>query len=308
MLAVIAWTLYNHSHTGFWTGNAQYLQYNIYSTLNPVRFMLSLARRLYQILLGGFNWVLAVGAVLGMRWSKARTPAGQMPGHELPLKPLGADPRGFLSLGAGLCAVYVLFHSIGGGALLRRYLLPVFPVFYLGAIWFIWNLPKRLARACSAAAAVLFVAGWFLNGSYSFEFEANLAYADFIHLHRDSARYLEERHERRRILTAWPASGELTEPILGYVGTRLSVVPVDDFGERSFRDVRPVSFDLLYLYSRKSESVRVGLMRFPLVQQLNQRYFDYVPQVPDQILTSRFHLKLLRSFERHGQWVRIYSR
>jgi 4-amino-4-deoxy-L-arabinose transferase-like glycosyltransferase len=307
LLVALAWTVYNHHHTGFWTGNAQYLKYNIYSTLNPIRFLLSLARRLYQLLLGGFGWVLTVGAFLGLRRQRRREIGTPIPGEAPPLDASAAKLRDLLFLGAGLCTSYLLFHSIVGGALLRRYLLPAFPVFYLGAVWCLWELPRRLARGFSAAAAVLFVAGWFLTGFYSFEFESNLAYADFVRLHQEAAHYLEQRGEDARILTTWPATGELTQPFLGYVTRPLRVIPIEDFGKTSFIEVRPESFDLLYLYSRKSESLRKGVMQIPLVRQLNRRYFDYVPQISDDVLIDHFHLRLMKAFERHGQWVRIYS-
>jgi hypothetical protein len=49
-------------------------------------------------------------------------------------------------------------------------------------------------------------------------------------------------------------------------------------------------------------------MRLPFVQEINRRYFDYVPQVPEETVAAEYHLKLLKRFERHGQWVSIYAK
>jgi hypothetical protein len=349
LLLVLAWALWYHHKTGFWTGNHDYLQYNLYSTLNPIRFLLSLVRRIYQLLVGGFDFVLVAGAILGLRPTqtfgargrqKSLTPESGAAGTSnssgsplaRPQREAGSAKRtseqsrrpgagqetlsgareaglqDFMFLAAALCACYVLFHSVVGGALLRRYLLPIYPVFYLGAVWLVWRLPKPLARGVCGAAALLFVAAWFFSGPYSFEFESNLAYADFVRLHEQAAHYLESRSDASRILTAWPATGELTQPFLGYVAKPLLVVPIDGFGEADFSNTPANSFDLLYLYSRKAEAVHRGLMLVPWVQRLNRRYFGYAPQVSDETLAARYHLKLLKQLDRHGQWVRIYAK
>jgi hypothetical protein len=153
-----------------------------------------------------------------------------------------------------------------------------------------------------------FVWAWFLNPPYPFPFEDNLAYADFIHLHQEAARLLEDQAGRGRILTAWPATDELVHPALGYVSKPLTVVPVQDFTRQDFDGVSPGSFDCAYLYSRHWEPPNNWLKRLPWLQGLQQSYFEYQPQIPDDELAARYHLRLLASFERRGQWVRIYAR
>jgi len=49
-------------------------------------------------------------------------------------------------------------------------------------------------------------------------------------------------------------------------------------------------------------------MRLPFVQKISRRYFDYVPQVSEETLAAEYHLRLLKKFERHGQWVHIYGK
>ena len=148
---------------------------------------------------------------------------------------------------------------------------------------------------------------WFINPPYPFPFEDNLAYADFILLHEQAAHYLEAQPGQPRILTAWPATNELTEPYLGYVRRPLRVVPVQGFAREEFADVPPESFDLLYLYFRKWEPPGNWVTRFPGWLRVQGRYFDYRPQVAAQDLVARYHLRLLAELERRGQWVRIYS-
>jgi 4-amino-4-deoxy-L-arabinose transferase-like glycosyltransferase len=343
LAVLVAWAGFYHQATGFWTGNHQYLRYNLYSTLNPVRMLLTLLRRLYETFVGGFNWLLTAGAIAGIRWAQrteidspqgeshpfarhserseesrsarvsdgrttlpAQATASEASEESVQNQPRSNILRRFVFLGGWLTAAYLVMLSMVGGAVLPRYLLPIFPPLVLIAVILIWRLPRLAARSIMMFTAGCFVWAWFLNPPYPFPFEDNLAYADFIRLHEQAAQFLEAQPGNRRILTAWPASDELTRPILGYVRQPLKVVAVEGFGRHEFHSVSPESFDCLYLYSRRWEPANNWLRRFPWLQRLQQRYFEYQPQIPEQELAARYHLRPLASFERRRQWVRIY--
>ena len=299
LVPLAAWTFYYHHVTGYWTGNAEYLQFNFYSTLSPGRFFWTLLRRSYEVFIGGFNWLLVVGAALGVWWRRRQ-------GHK------GTETQRrsshYFLLAAGLVAAYVLMLSVVGGAVLPRYLLPIVPFFILATVALVWRLPKAFARATCGVTLSCFVAAWFFNPPYPFPYEDNLSYADFIRLHQDAARYLESRPAGERILTAWPATDELTRPFLGYVRQPRRVVPLEGFTAKDFEKVSSEDFDLLYIYSRKWEPPNNWLPRLPIFRRAQERHFGYAPQVSDEELISRFHLKLLQQFERRGQWVRIFEK
>jgi len=329
---LVAWVLYYHHATGYWTGNREYLSYNLYSTLSPARFFFSLLRRAYELFIGGFNWLLTAGALVGIWWGSKRgardmgnetgtlgdrrspAPEPRIPfqAPQVPSllsrvsRPVSRFPN-FIFLTAGLVTIYLLLLSLVGGAILPRYLLPVLPLFYLAAVVLVTRLPRFPARLILAATAACFVWAWFINPPYPFPFEDNLAYADFIRLHEQAARYLEAQPGQPRILTAWPATDELVKPVLGYVQRPLRVVAVQGFAPQDFAIVPPESFDLLYLYSRHWEPPGNWVERFPGWLRIQGRYFDYHPQVAAQALVASYHLRLLAEMERRGQWVRIYS-
>jgi 4-amino-4-deoxy-L-arabinose transferase-like glycosyltransferase len=296
LLPLAIWTLYYHHKTGFWTGNVEYLQYNLYSTLSPARILWSLLRRMYEVFVGGFNWVLVVGAVAGI-WR------GKKDSH----RDTEAQRR-ILLLAAGLIAAYLLMLSVVGGAVLPRYLLPIFPVFFVASVELTWRLRRAVRRGVCAAAAAGFIAAWFINPAYPFAYENNLAYADFIRLHQEAAKFLASRPAGERILTAWPATDELSRPMLGYVARPLNTVPLEGFTEKDFEAIAARSFDILYLYSRKWEPDNNWLSRVPVFGRAQERHFGYASQIRDEALVARYHLKLLRQFEQRGQWVRIYEK
>ena len=304
-LVLAAWASYYHHHTGFWTGNATYLQYNLYSTLDPTRILLCFARRLHEVFIAGFNWIVSGAALAAACWTHKAIRQQKPPLVESRLRLLTAL----------LTAVYLLLLSVVGGAVLPRYTLPLYPPLIVLALSYIWRLPRRAAYACCLAAAACFVGSWFLNPPYPFPFEDNLAYADFIRLHQQGAQFLASLPEQGsrehggspRILTAWPATNELETPDLGYVTQALHVVPVEGFAAQDFESVQPESLDVLYYYSRKWEPPANWLTRFPWLERLEARYFDYAPQLPENELQARFHLTRLARWERGGQWVAIYQ-
>jgi 4-amino-4-deoxy-L-arabinose transferase-like glycosyltransferase len=308
LVPLAAWTLYYHHATGYWTGNRDYLSYNVYSTLSVARVFLSLLRRGYELFVSGFNWVLTAGALWG--WWRVRRNSklerrNSDAGSRNPC-PVSRVPSPVF-LAAGLMAAYLLLLSLVGGAILPRYLLPVLPLFYLVMVAWVRCLPPIPARLVLSVAAVCFVSAWFINPPYPFPFEDNLAYADFVRLHQQAARYLETRPAEARILTAWPASDELTKPALGYVERPLRVGAVPGFALQDFSGVRLESFELLYLYSRRWEPPGNWVERFPAWLRWQERYFDYHPQVAADALATRLRLRPLWQADRRGQWVRIYA-
>ncbi len=298
LLPLAAWTLYYHHATGFWTGNAEYLQFNLYSTLSPGRIFWSLLRRLYEVFVGGFNWLLVAGAAFSV-WRGSNSHGDTEAQRRT---------KEFMFLATGLIAVYLLLLSIVGGAVLPRYLLPIFPTFFVASVVLIWRLQKTAARILCGATLGCFVAAWFINPPYPFPYEDNLAYADFIRLHQKAAAFLSARPLGDRILTAWPATDELTRPFLGYVARPLRTVPIEGLTARDFEKADPHSFDILYLYSRKYEPANNWVGRVPFFRRAQERYFGYAAQVNERELVARFGLRPLAEFERRGQWVRIYVR
>jgi hypothetical protein len=178
-------------------------------------------------------------------------------------------------------AAYVVVMALIGGAVLARYLLPAVPLVILEAVA---TLRRRL-RYWTAAVAVIgvaFVAAWFWNPPYGFSPEDNLAYRDYVILHQDAERFLEARYPMAHVLTAWPASDELTRPWLGYTTRPMQVVRIEDFALEqviSAADFRQ-NFDVALIFSTKYEPARPLLNRWPAWTELKHRFFGYERDLP----------------------------
>ena len=106
-----------------------------------------------------------------------------------------------------------------------------------------------------AIAAAAFVVQLFVPPPYRIAPEDTLLYRDYILLHKQAADEL-AKHPQRTVLTAWPASDELTRPYLGYVKQPLNVVRHRKFlraGEIARAAHAKDEFDIAYLFSTKWE-------------------------------------------------------
>ena len=297
------WAMYYHHATGFWTGNSGYLQYNLYSALHPLHILRGFIARVAKVFVLGFDWIVVAGAGAGIWFTRKRSRSAA-PGPDPGSASCKNDFVDFRFLALGLIAIYIVFLSVIGGAVLSRYLMPVFPVFYILCVMLIGRLPRRAARLVCFLAAVGFVGAWYVNPPYPFPYDDNLSYATFVRLHERAAQYLQSQPGDPVISSAWPAVAELIEPYLGYVSHPLKVAPMNDFRPAAFANLP--RFDLLYLYSREWDPANDWPRAVPALRPI-ARLLGYQPPVRPSALVARFHLTLLKEFRDRGQWVRIYA-
>ncbi|HEX7314571.1 MAG TPA: glycosyltransferase family 39 protein [Pyrinomonadaceae bacterium] len=234
------WFAYHRARTGYTLGNPEYFRYNVESTLNLARILDTVWRRLGHVTLHMNLWALTLAGLAAMFLKPRRDGERERPRISVPVQLL------FLVL----ILAHVVALSVVGGAVLARYMLPVLPLVVMVWVSTLWRRvpawPLAVALVCAAFAYRTEV-----NPSYSFPWEENLAYRDFIILHRDAARFLAEKYPDARVLTSWPATDELRNPYYGYTPRALSVVPVENFlpAELQRAAARKSDYDVAFLYS-----------------------------------------------------------
>lgn len=298
IIPLALWYAYHYSRTGFVFGNPEFFRYNVAATTNPLRIFLALLMRLYQSL-GYMNlFVLTFLAAFAMRG-----PALQ-DGAET--RPRIAIPRQLALL--AVIAAYVLALSVIGGAVLARYMLPVVS---LVIIIFVSTLWRRLSwwRAAICCVAIAFVAGWFINPPHGFSPEDNLAYSDFVRIHQHAAEFLAHRYPHARILTAWPANDELSQPFLGYVSQPMKVLRIEDFTAEELLATRdPMNydqgerFDVAFVFSTKYDPPRSWFEHWQSWQRWKMRFFGYHRDVPPEAAAQILGGRVVYSEHRHGEW------
>jgi hypothetical protein len=205
-----------------------------------------------------------------------------------------------------IAVVYVLALSVIGGAVLARYMLPIVPLFILVCVSTIWRrLPAW--KAVLAVAALAFVGALFFNPPYGFSPEDNLAYRDYIRLHQGAESFVEVRYPQARVLTAWPASDEISRPNLGYVARPMQVVRIEDFTAEQLlaaSDERE-RFDIALVFSTKYQPVPTFFDRWRLWQEWKARYFGYHVDMSPGAAAAVLGGNLVHVERRQGQWVAV---
>jgi len=299
-LPLTAWYAYHYSQTGLVFGNPEFFRYNVESTLQPLRIVLACFIRLWQTFGYLHLLFLTLAALFAMKLPplQRRNEGGNRD------RPRIALPTQLAML--AVIVTYVLAMAVVGGAELARYMLPVVPLVILIAVSTLWRR-VRWWRAVVAIIALSFVAGWFVNPPYGFAPEDNLAYVDYIRLHQHAEDFLEARHPMARVLTAWPASDELTRPYLGYVTRPMQVVRIEHFALEELlaaADLRS-DFEVALVFSTKYEPAHPLLENSRVWQAWKTRFFGYhrdtAPAAAAQILGGT----LVYTEARNGQWIGV---
>jgi len=296
VLPLACWFAYHHAKTGFFLGNPEFFRYNVAATLSPLRIPLALAMRLWQ-LFGYFSlYLLTLGGLLTML-----LPAQVDNGVARPRIPFWMQAA-FLSV----LLAYLIFMSAVGGAVLARYMLPVVPLVILAFVSTLWRR-ARYWKLFVSAVAIAFVAGLFTNPPYGFSLEDNLAYRDYIVMHAEVSRFLSLQYPDARILTAWPASDELTRPWLGYISRPHRVIRVEDFSGPQIDLAAKVRdhFDVAVVFSTKYQPDHPLLENWQAWQNIKQRFFGYHRDLLPEDIAHRIGGTIVYSKNLNGQWIAV---
>jgi hypothetical protein len=290
------WFGYHYVRTGYVFGNPEFFRYNVAATLNPLRFLLALGLRLWQVFGYLHLWVLTLAMLLAMLWPPLKDDGVERQRIAIPVQMI------FLVV----VKVYVVAMALIGGAVLARYMLPAVPLVIIVAIS---TLRRRLRYWPMAVAviAVAFVAGWLWNPPYGFSPEDNLAYRDYVLLHEDAERFLEARYPMAHVLTAWPASDELSRPWLGYTTRPVQVVRIEDFSldeVLSAADFRS-HYDVALVFSTKYEPAHALADRWTKWTELKRRFFGFHRDMPPAAAAQILGGRVAFQEERKGQWVGV---
>ena len=234
------WFAYHYVRTGYVFGNPEYFRYNVESTVNLPRILKAFGGRIWHVTLHLNLWALTLTAALSMFLKPRRAGGRELPRIAVPVQ---------LIFGV-LVLAHVVALSIVGGAVLARYLLPVYPLVIIICVSTIWRR-VRLWPAVVVLVCAAFVNATLFAPPYSIPWEENLTYRDFIRVHEVGARFLATRHPRARVLTAWPATDELTNPHFGYLERKLSVVPLENFMRENLEEAarRKSDYDLAFVFT-----------------------------------------------------------
>ena len=163
-------------------------------------------------------FLLTAAAALALMYPAQATESGERKRIAIPVQ----------AVFAVVVLAYVAVMAMIGGAVLARYMLPVVPLVIIVCVSTLWR-HIRPWRTVLGIVVTGFVLALFVNPPYGFAPEDNLAYRDYVLLHQAAAEFVSTHYKDGIVLTAWPASDELTKPYLGYLQRPERVISISDF-------------------------------------------------------------------------------
>lgn len=285
------WYAWHHAKTGFLFGNPEFLRYNAEATLTPARVLAAFGHRVLHLTahMNMFVPVLLTAAALMLK------PKQDADGHERTAISVAVRRRIVI-----LLLVNALLFSVLGGALLCRYLLPMYPlVLVLAVSTFHRRVPYWHALAALSAAA--FMAGIFVNPPYGFAPEDNLAYAHVIRLHEAGIAQLTRRYPGATVLSAWPVTDDLSKPELGWVKQPWDIFAIDDFSSAQIDRAadEPERYSAALVFSTKYDPPPL----ISLGRRFDERYFGLHHDLPPEAIAQRLHGQLVWQGQDEGMWI-----
>ncbi len=297
VLPLAAWYGWHYSKTGFIFGNPEYLRYNAESNFEILRFLAAFGHRILH-LTAHMNMFVPV---LMMFAAFLLAPRLNSDGSER-----SAIPRPIFQRMIVLLLANALFFSVLGGALLTRYLLPMYPFVILIAVTaFYRRIPFWHGVAAFSTAA--FIVGLFVNPPYGFAPEDNLAYAHVVRLHQSGIRQLRHRYPDAVVLTAWPMSDELTRPELGYVKQPWDVVRIEDFSAPQIQIAshEENKFTAALVFSTKYDPPSGIFTLGARSRALDEQYFGLHHDLQPETIARMLRGEMVWKLEDDGMWVGI---
>ena len=297
LLPLCGWYWWHYAKTGFVFGNPEFLRYNAETTMAPLRILAAFGHR-----------ILHLTAHMNLFVPSLMTMAAML------LKPR-LDGAGRERAGIGSAVLWRIFclllvnavlFSVLGGALLTRYLLPMYPLVLLVAVaTFYRRVPYW--QGLAAFSAVAFGVGLFVNPPYRFAPEDNLAYARVIRMHVAGIAQLNKRYRGSTVLSAWPVTDELTRPELGYVKEPFTVDRLEDFtsGQIDRAAGEPEKYSTALVFSTKYDPPSLPLSLGPKSEAMDERYFGLHHDLPPEAIALRLHGMLVWQKEDRGMWIAL---
>ncbi|MEO8726295.1 MAG: glycosyltransferase family 39 protein [Acidobacteriaceae bacterium] len=296
VLPLSAWFAYHRLRTGYIFGNPEFLRYNLATTHAPVRVLIASLHRAWQLFGHMDMFVLTILAVIALVWAPVTTRQQKRPRIAFSAQ---------LTIAALVLANWIAF-SLVGGALLTRYLLPVYPLIILIFVSTLWRRWRRWPIAF-AVVLLAFVAALVWNPRYRIAPEDNLTYADYIRLHQAAAEYIEHRLPHSIVLTAWPGTDELQRPWLGYLDKPVRTTQIEDFALQQIMlaEQDSAAYDAAFVFSTKYGPGNTMLSHFQFWEHANVRYFGFHQDLQPETIAKLLGGKVVWQQRRGGLWAAV---
>ncbi len=290
---LIGWYLYHYRKTGFIFGNPEFLRYNATANLSAVRVLVSLWHRLVHLTIHMNMYVPVFATIAVILMPRV-------------IAPTRAITRPVVTAISVVLAGNAIAFSILGGALLTRYLLPLFPLVLLLCVA-TWATRPKVLLPLSGLTAAAFLIGLWINPPYSIAPEDNLTYSDMIILHQQAITLIHKQFPYATVLSAWPATAEMERPELGYTPAPIKVVGIENFSADQIQKAAldPKAYDTALIFSTKWIP-KAGLWNLGRVREsTDTQYFDFHRDLSPEQAAATLGGQIVWRGYRNGEWAAV---
>jgi 4-amino-4-deoxy-L-arabinose transferase-like glycosyltransferase len=293
LLPLIAWFAYHHQVTGFTFGNPEYLRYNATANLTAGHILQALRYRFLHLFWQRNMWMPILFALACLF----------LPRRDNAPRPLAHNTLRTIAV---LVAANWFAFSILGGALLTRYLLPIYPLMLLVCVD-AWRTHTRRWPVFAAVTTAAFISALWLNPPTSFAPEDNLTYRDMIVVDQEAINFVAAQYPDATILTAWPVAADIFRPELGYVTRPMKAVSIEDFTLPQIRKAaqEPGRYDTAIVFTTHfvTPSFRSYLMNHPNTRR--GREFAATRDLSPTEIAAILGGRIVWQDDLHGEWAAV---
>jgi 4-amino-4-deoxy-L-arabinose transferase-like glycosyltransferase len=340
LLPLVGWYAYHHHVTGFTFGNPEYLRYNATANLTVGHILQAVRYRFLHLFWQRNIWVPIVLAVaclfLPRRWPQRLKPqsgaAGYGTAEAVPFRVSStrdvskAKSRGMAGedgsaeavpyrmvlesatlrvIGVLVAANWLAF-SVLGGALLTRYLLPIYPLVLLVCVD-VWRSRTRWWGVLGGVTAAAFLTALWVNPPTSFAPEDNLTYRDMVVVHQEAIDYVAQHYTDATVLTAWPVAADIFNPWLGYVRRPMKATSIEDFTLPQIQKAAaaPGKYDTAIVFTTHfvTPSFRHYLLAHP--DSARGREFAATRDLSPEEIAALLGGHIVWKDDRNGEWAAV---
>lgn len=293
VVPLIAWFTYHHHVTGFTFGNPEYLRYNATANFTVAHIFQALRYRFLHLFWQRNIWMPILFALACMFLPLREDVRTSLPS------------RARITIGVLILANWIAF-SVLGGALLTRYLLPVYPLILIVCMD-LWRTHTRRWPMLAGATATVFLSALWLNPPTSFAPEDNLTYRDMIVVHQEAIDFVAEHYPDATVLTAWPVAADLFRPELGYVSRPIRAISIEDFTLPQIRKAaqEPGRYDTAIVFAAHfvAPAFRAYLVNHP--DTLGGKEFAATRDLTPAEIATILRGEIVWQDDRGGEWAAV---
>lgn len=293
LLPLVAWYTYHHHVTGFTFGNPEYLRYNATDNFTAAHILQALRYRFVHLFWQRNIWLPILFSVACLF---------------LPLRssaPRALTPTTYRAIAVLIGANWLAF-SILGGALLTRYLLPIYPLILIICVD-VWRTRIHWWPVFAALTAGAFISALWLNPPSSFAPEDNLTYRDMIVVDQEAINFVAQHYPDATILTAWPVAADVFRPELGYVQRPLKAISIEDFTlpqiQKAAKESDRYDTAIVFTTHFDTPSFRNYLMSHP--HSRRGREFAATRDLTPNEIASILGGTIVWQDDRNGEWAAV---